>query len=96
VSKAQVHGQTAARGTVQHIVLDRADAIMSVGPFDEVQLVVECAEDAPSLTAAVPYALVVSIEASPGASLRIYDGVATRLQAARLRTRTAVPVRPGP
>jgi hypothetical protein len=96
VDRAQAHGQTAARGTVQHVVLDGSDATMSIGPSDDLRLVVECSEDAPSLTTPIPYSLVVSIEANAGAALQIYEGVATRLLAARVRTRPAVSVRPGP
>ena len=93
VDKAQAHGLAALRGTVQHVVLDGADATMSVGPSDEIEIVVECAEDAPPLTTPIPYALAVSIEANPEVKLPIYEGVAARLLAARPRIRTAVPLR---
>ena len=60
---------------------------------DEIEIVVECSADAAPLTTPIPYALAVSIEANPGAKLPIYEGVATRLLAARPRIRTAVPLR---
>lgn len=77
VKASQVHSDTTTRGTVQHVVLERRNAVVSVGDQDEFEFFVTCAEDAGSLDHPVPYGVAVTLEVEPGRA--IYSEVAQRL-----------------
>ncbi len=79
VKPRQVHSDATVRGTVQHVVLDQSSGVMSVGPDDELDILVTCAEDGGTLHQPVPYALAVSLEVAPETRLPIYQQVAQRL-----------------
>jgi len=88
VKASQVHSEATTRGTAQHVVLQRVTSAMNIGPDDEFEFFVSCAEDCGKLDAPVPYGLAVSLEVEPGAQLPIYEEVRERL-----KPRVAVPAR---
>ncbi len=90
VISSQVHGNASVRGTVQHAILEKDDAVIDVGDNEVFEFAVTCAAEAGELTEPVPYALVVSLETAEGTELPIYQQVAERMA-----VRPAVPVRIG-
>ena len=80
VTGGQVHGDAAVRGTVQHLVLERAKSAMLVNDDQVVEFGVTCAEDAFELTAPIPYAVIVSLETAHETGLPIYEQVAAALR----------------
>src|SRR5690606_24732026 len=82
VDSGQGHADATVRGTLQHLVLERAGPLISVGPASALDIVVSCAEDGGTLTSAIPYAIAVSLEVAPEVDLPIYEQVAARLRVA--------------
>lgn len=88
VKAAQVHSDATKRGTVQHFVLERPGTAVNLGPEEELEFFVTCAEEGGNLTEPVPYGLAVSIEVQPGTGVAVYDEVRDRL-----KSRVPIPVR---
>lgn len=76
----QVHGATASRGTVEHVVLERSMGAMDVPESAELEIFVSCAADGGPLSEPVEYALAVSLETAPGTELEVYIQTAARLR----------------
>lgn len=79
VKASQVHSDATTRGTVQHVILERPGTAMNVGPDEDFEIYVTCAEDGGHFEHAIPYALAVSLEVAPGTGLPVYQQVAERL-----------------
>ena len=74
--------QAVQRGTVQHEVFEGEKAAAFVDG-DEIEILVSCRDDAPGLREAIPYALVVTLEAAEeiGVNVDLYAEVKARVQA---------------
>jgi hypothetical protein len=89
VRRADVGHNMVKQGTVQHEVLE-GDAAIPIADGDVLPIQVNCRADAASkLIAAVPYALLVSLETAQPLSVSVYDQVKVALD----RLRAPVPVR---
>jgi len=82
-----VHDKSAQRGTLQHEILEGADALAFVDG-DTFQCKVNCAADAGKLTSSVPFALCVTLEVRANANIPVYQEVKDRI-------RPSVRVQPG-
>lgn len=81
VASEDADGNTAKRGTVQHVVMrgDRASAMM--GPNDEIVLNVTATMNIEGSDAEViPYAIAVTIEVAATARVQVYDEIAARIR----------------
>jgi hypothetical protein len=84
--RKQASNNAVVRGTVQHEVLEGADAV----PYNDgtdLSFTVSGSPGASSLDEAVPYAFAVTLETKEGVGLPIYAEVSTRLRARTSRLR---------
>lgn len=82
-----VHDKSAQRGTLQHEIFEGDDALAFVDG-DAFHCKVNCAADAGKLTAAVSFALCVTLEVKAEANIPVYQEIKDRI-------RPAVRVQPG-
>jgi hypothetical protein len=80
VESKQIGPQKAQRGTVQHQIFEGAGAV-PIGVDDEIQLTVQCMEQAGGLNgASVPYAVALSLEVAEALNVDVYADIAARIQ----------------
>lgn len=88
-SRQEADGNSVARGTVQHEVLE-SDGILAFQDGDSLEFVVTNRAAAGTLDGQVPYAFVVTLETALDLQLPIYSEVSARLQQ-RIAPRLAGP-----
>lgn len=88
VSRTQADWRAVQRGTVQHEILEGEQATAFVDGED-LGIQVSCRSDAGLLEDAVPYALATTLEVAEDIGLDIYNEVAVRVHAARIRVASA-------
>ncbi|MGO9622117.1 MAG: S8 family peptidase [Desulfobaccales bacterium] len=84
VNRKQADWQAVKRGTIQHEVLEGEQA----SPFvdgDNLEIKVNCTEDAGSLEDFIPYALATTLEVKEDIGIPLYSEVQVRVHAARIR-----------
>jgi len=79
VTRSNCDWQHVQRGTLQHEVLEGANALAFLDG-DTLLFKVNCAEDAGKLLSPVRFALCVSLEVAPGINLPIYQEVRDRIR----------------
>ena len=79
VDRQDVQWQTVQRGTLQHEIFEGNRAVGFVDGA-EVQVKVNCREDAGRLDEPVPYALALTLETGEGLRVPVYQEIAERLQ----------------
>jgi hypothetical protein len=84
VARTQADWRAVQRGTVQHEILEGERAAVFIdGANLEIQ--VSCRSDAGVLEDVVPYALAATLEVAEDIGIDIYNEVAVRVRAARVR-----------
>ena len=79
ISRCEVDWRSARRGTVQHEIFEGEDIkVFEQEAVSEIQI--NCRADAGDLNEEIPYALVVTLEVSPGIELPIYEEISTRIR----------------
>lgn len=79
VGRTDVDWQAVQRGTVQHEVLE-GDRAAPYTDGEVLQIQVNCRADAGDIQAAVPYALLASLEVAEGLDIPIYEEVRARIR----------------
>ncbi len=78
IDRRDCHWQTTQRGTVQHEIFEGEGAdFFSTG--DNIEIQVNCREDAGGLTEPVPYTLALTMETAPELRLPIYEQIRERI-----------------
>jgi hypothetical protein len=88
VSRTQADWHAVQRGTVQHEILEGEQATAFVDG-ENLAIQVNCRSDAGILEDAVPYSLAATLEVAEDISVDIYNEVAVRVHAARIRVASA-------
>ncbi|MNI79835.1 hypothetical protein D3C73_1363190 [compost metagenome] len=79
IDRFEADATSVKRGTIQHEILVGDQA----APFidgNELEIKVNCRQDAGGLALAVPYGLVVSLEVADGVDIQVYDEVKSRIR----------------
>lgn len=84
VKRKQADWQAVKRGTIQHEVLEGEQASAFVDG-DNLEIKVNCTEDARSLEDLIPYALATTLEVKEDIGIPLYSEVQVRVHAARIK-----------
>ena len=84
VERKGADARAVQRGTVQHEIMEGNKAVAFVDG-DNLEIQVNCRSDAGALEDAVPYALAATLEVAEDLGVDIYNEVAVRVHAARVR-----------
>jgi hypothetical protein len=84
VSRQQADWHAVQRGTIQHEILEGEHAAVFMDGTD-LEILVGCRSDAGRLEEAVPYALAITLETAEEMGIDIYNEVAVKVHAARVR-----------
>lgn len=79
IDRFEADATSVKRGTIQHEILVGDQA----APFidgNDLEIKVNCRQDAGGLALAVPYGLVVSLEVADGVDIQVYDEVKSRIR----------------